>query len=53
MVDDEIVPISRIAPLTMPGVTWATEQSTLLSGSALNFTSVPTLWAFSRCNPRQ
>src|SRR5450756_763099 len=52
-VEDEIVPISRIAPLvlTMPEITWAAEQSTLLPGSELNLTSVATFWALAALQP--
>jgi hypothetical protein len=43
----EIVPISRIEPSvrTMPEITWAVEQSTLLPGSELLLTKVPTFCA--------
>jgi hypothetical protein len=46
MVCDEIVPISRMAPSdrTMPGMTAATAQSTLLPGSAFFLTNVATSW---------
>jgi hypothetical protein len=54
----EMVPISRILPVasTMPGTTCPTEQSTLLPGSELFFTSVATVWApaalqFTSINP--
>ena len=35
----------------MSGITSATAKSTLLSGSALNFTSVAMFWAFAALQP--